>query len=81
MNIEKEIMYRVGQELADDIDKQVLIDSLFHNYHCVEVAKVTKEMTNWLQITFGPMGDRWFQHNKRIYFKHEKDWMWFELST
>jgi hypothetical protein len=80
MKLEDEIMHRIGQEIAEDIDKQLIIDSLFHDYHCVHVAQVTKEVTDWLLATFGPMGDRWFHHNKCIYFKEDKDWMWFELK-
>jgi len=31
--------------------------------------------------TFGPAGTRWWHNNNKIYFRDEKDWMWFELRT
>ena len=53
---------------------------LNHNYHVVEVNNVSI-VYEWLIETFGPAGTRWFTTNSKIYFRDEKDWMWFELAT
>ena len=47
-------------------------------YHVVEVNDRTL-IHDWLVETFGRQGDRWFYNSNKIYFKDEKDWMWFEL--
>jgi hypothetical protein len=52
-----------------------------HEYHCVEVNTVPTNILVWLVETFGPAGDRWWHVNNKIYFREEKDWMWFELRT
>jgi len=51
---------------------------LDHDYHVVEVNDVGI-VYEWLVETFGPAGKRWFTTSTKIYFKDEKDWMWFEL--
>ena len=53
-----------------------------HEYHVVEIARWPNNLEEWLEDKFGPPGHRWFiaRYNK-IYFRDEKDWMWFELST
>jgi hypothetical protein len=53
---------------------------LDHEYHVVEVNS-TAPIYTWLVETFGPAGQRWFSTNNKIYFRDEKDWMWFELRT
>jgi hypothetical protein len=53
---------------------------LGHEYHVVEVNDVSI-IYKWLIETFGPAGKRWFSSNTKIYFRDEKDWMWFELRT
>ena len=54
-------------------------DLLFdHDYHVVEVNNVGY-IYEWLVETFGPAGKRWFSTNNKIYFRDERDWMWFEL--
>jgi len=53
---------------------------LNHDYHVVEVNDVTI-IYSWLVETFGPAGKRWFSSNTKIYFRDEKDYMWFELAT
>lgn len=53
---------------------------LDHEYHVVEVNDVNI-IYSWLVETFGPAGKRWFSSNTKIYFRDEKDWMWFELRT
>jgi hypothetical protein len=53
---------------------------LNHDYHVVEVNNV-KIVYKWLVETFGPAGNRWFATSNKIYFRDEKDWMWFELAT
>jgi hypothetical protein len=54
---------------------------LNHEYHVVEVTGVPADIYNWLTDTFGQAGPRWFYRNNKIYFRDEKDWMWFELAT
>ena len=53
---------------------------LDREYHVVEVNS-TAPIYTWLVETFGPAGQRWFSTNNKIYFRDEKDWMWFELRT
>lgn len=53
---------------------------LNHEYHVVEVFDVAP-IYSWLVETFGPPGKRWFISNHKIYFRDEKDWMWFEIRT
>jgi len=53
---------------------------LGHEYHCVEVNN-TQYIYSWLVETFGPPGKRWFTTDRKIYFRDEKDWIWFELRT
>jgi hypothetical protein len=54
---------------------------LEHTYHCVHVDRIPTPVLVWLVETFGPAGKRWWHSNNKIYFRDEKDWMWFELST
>jgi len=54
---------------------------VMHEYHCVEVNNIPTHILVWLVETFGPAGDRWWNVNNKIYFREEKDWMWFELRT
>jgi hypothetical protein len=55
---------------------------LDHEYHVVEISSWPHNLEEWLTDKFGPPGTRWFvnRYNK-IYFRDERDWMWFELST
>jgi hypothetical protein len=53
---------------------------LEHTYHVVEVNDVMF-VYDWLVETFGPAGKRWFTSNTKIYFRDERDWMWFEMAT
>ena len=52
-----------------------------HEYHCVEVDQVTTGVIVWMVETFGPAGSRWWHMNNKIYFRDERDWIWFELRT
>jgi hypothetical protein len=54
---------------------------LDHEYTVVEVTGVPADIYNWLTSTFGPAGSRWFYHQNKIYFRDERDYTWFELST
>jgi hypothetical protein len=54
---------------------------LEHEYTVVEVTGVPADIYNWLTDKFGPAGTRWFYHGHKIYFRDERDWMWFELAT
>jgi hypothetical protein len=51
------------------------------DYHCVHVDSVPTSLLVWMIETFGPAGTRWWHYNNRIYFRDERDWMWFELRT
>jgi len=51
-----------------------------HEYHVVEVND-TAHIYSWLVETFGPASKRWFSTSTKIYFRDERDWMWFELRT
>ena len=53
---------------------------LDHEYHVVKINDRTL-IHDWLVETFGLPGSRWFHYNNKIYFRDEKDWMWFELAT
>ena len=50
-----------------------------HTYDVVEVDKVTPDLFEWLNKSFGPPGPRWWFSNYKIYFRDERDWIWFEL--
>lgn len=60
------------------LHNELLVD---HEYDVVEVDKITSELFQFLNKTFGPPGPRWWFSNNKIYFRDEKDWMWFELAT
>ena len=60
------------------LHKDIILD---HEYHVVEVDAITTGVIVWMVEKFGPVGKRWWHHNNKIYFRDEKDWMWFELST
>jgi len=53
---------------------------LDHEYTVVEVNDRTL-IYDWLIESFGRPGKRWFCVGNKIYFRDEKDWMWFELGT
>jgi hypothetical protein len=48
-------------------------------YECVQVDKLPSYVLQWLHETYGPSGDRWFYVNNSIFFKNNKDCIWFEL--
>lgn len=54
---------------------------LEHTYDVVEVDQITTELIDFLNKSFGPPGPRWWISSYKIYFRDEKDWMWFELAT
>jgi hypothetical protein len=54
---------------------------LDHTYDVVEVDRITPELITLLNDTFGPAGPRWWISNYKIYFRDEKDYIWFELKT
>ena len=53
---------------------------LNHEYHVVEVND-TRIVYELLLETFRPAAKRWFTTDTKIYFRDEKDRMWFELAT
>jgi len=50
-------------------------------YDVVEVDQITTELIEYLNETFGPAGPRWWISNYKIYFRDERDWLWFEIAT
>ena len=54
---------------------------LEHTYDVVEVDQITTELITMLNETFGPPGPRWWISNYKIYFRDERDYIWFELKT
>ena len=53
---------------------------LEHEYTVVEINDRTL-VHDWLVESFGNPGTRWFYNGNKIYYRDERDWMWFELST
>jgi len=51
-----------------------------HEYYVVEVNDV-RIVYEWLVEAFGPAGKRWFSSDNKIYFRDERDYIWFELGT
>ena len=52
----------------------------YHTYDVVEVDKITTELIDFLNKTFGPPGPRWWISSYKIYFRDPKDYTWFELA-
>ena len=59
------------------LHKDLVLD---HEYHVVEINDRTL-IHDWLVDTFGPAGSRWFYNSNKIYFRDERDWLWFEIRT
>jgi len=53
---------------------------LEHEYTVVEINDRTL-VHDWLVESFGDPSTRWFYNGNKIYFRDERDWMWFELRT
>lgn len=49
----------------------------------VRTTGIGLEVLTWLEKTFGPSTDdkhsRWFLIHRSIFFRHEKDYVWFQL--
>jgi hypothetical protein len=52
---------------------------LDHTYDVVELESITLELIDWLNTSFGPPGPRWWISNYKVYFRDEKDYVWFEM--
>jgi hypothetical protein len=50
-----------------------------HTYDVVELENITLELIEFLNKTFGPPSPRWWISNYRVYFRDQKDYIWFEL--
>lgn len=50
-------------------------------YDVVEVDKITTELVEFLNKSFGPPGARWWISSYKIYFRDPRDYTWFELAT
>jgi hypothetical protein len=48
----------------------IIID---HEYHVIELERLTTELIEWLNESFGPPGERWWINHYRIYFRDSKD--------
>ena len=42
-------------------------------YHIIELERLTTELVEWLNDSFGPPGERWWMSNYKIYFRDSKD--------
>ncbi len=50
-------------------------------FNIVHTTGINEEVLHWLISTFGHTDEgRWFIINRSIYFKNERDWIWFELK-
>ena len=54
---------------------------LNHTYDVVEVDRITTELINFLNESFGPPGPRRWISSYKIYFRDERDYIGFELAT
>jgi hypothetical protein len=64
------------------IDRQVAVpeNNPPVEFNIVHTTGISEEVLHWLIDTFGHTDKgRWFIVNRSIYFKNERDWMWFEL--
>ena len=50
-----------------------------YEYHVIELERLTTEVINWLNHSFGSPGPRWWMNNYRIYFRDSKDHLMFIL--
>ena len=49
-------------------------------FNVVHTTGIGPEVVEWLINTFGHAHKkRWFIVGRAIYFRYERDWMWFEL--
>jgi hypothetical protein len=49
-------------------------------YDVVELDRITTELIYFLNKSFGPPGPRWWISNYKVYFRDERDYVWFELG-
>ncbi len=52
---------------------------LDHTYDVVELESITLDLIEWLNKSFGPPGARWWISNYKVYFRDERDYVWFEM--
>ena len=50
-------------------------------FYGAELAKVPVEVVDWLTERYGPAGQKWFVHQKTVYFRDRQDhimflWRW-----
>jgi hypothetical protein len=48
-------------------------------YEYIVLDKMPDHVLQWLVTTYGPSGKRWFYLNHCVFFKNNKDLIWFEL--
>jgi hypothetical protein len=49
-------------------------------YNVIHTTGIGENVVQWLIKTFGHTNEgRWFIVNRSIYFKYERDYLWFEL--
>lgn len=62
-------------------DKSVPRNNPTIEFNIVHTTGIGPEVVEWLISTFGnPNEGRWFIINRSIYFKHERDYIWFRLK-
>jgi hypothetical protein len=44
-----------------------------HEYYIIELEKITLDLVEWLNSSFGPPTGRWWLSNYRIYFRDKRD--------
>ncbi len=50
-------------------------------YNIIHTTGIGEDVVQWLIKTFGHTNEgRWFIVNRSIYFKYERDYIWFELK-
>lgn len=50
-------------------------------FNIVHTTGISEEVFQWLVTHLGPsLKGRWFIINRSIYFKHERDYIWFSLA-
>jgi hypothetical protein len=51
-----------------------------HTYHVIELEKLTFEVVEWLNDSFGLPGQRWWMDRYKIYFRDSRDHLMFLIT-
>lgn len=50
-------------------------------FNIIHTTGISEEVVSWLIKSFGHTNEgRWFIINRSIYFKYERDYLWFRLQ-